>query len=105
MLAVRWGRHRGLAARPSWPPRVGRPLRGGQGGRAPRFLHRPAAGRYTAGQCVGSVCVVTQATGERSTGVSSAVRLRLALRIGAVIWLVLLLVGFFAPGGWVWGMA
>lgn len=32
-------------------------------------------------------------------------RLRLALRIGAAIWLVLLMVGFFAPGGWTWGMA
>jgi hypothetical protein len=31
--------------------------------------------------------------------------LRLALRAGAVVWLLLLLVGFFAPGGWVWGMA
>jgi len=32
-------------------------------------------------------------------------RLRLALLVGAVIWAFLLLVGFFAPGGWVWGMA
>lgn len=32
-------------------------------------------------------------------------RLRLALRIGAGIWLCLLVVGFFAPGGWKWGMA
>lgn len=31
--------------------------------------------------------------------------LRLALRAGAVIWLLLLVVGFFAPGGWTWGMA
>jgi hypothetical protein len=31
--------------------------------------------------------------------------LRLALRGGAVLWLLLLLAGFFAPGGWVWGMA
>ena len=30
--------------------------------------------------------------------------LRLALRMGAVLWLLLLLVGFFAPGGWTWGM-
>jgi hypothetical protein len=35
----------------------------------------------------------------------SASGLRLALWIGAAIWLALLLVGFFAPGGWVWGMA
>jgi hypothetical protein len=48
---------------------------------------------------------VTQATGERSAEVGSARRLRLALRIGAGVWLALLLVGFFAPGGWVWGMA
>ncbi|MCC6177350.1 MAG: hypothetical protein IT305_18780 [Chloroflexi bacterium] len=27
-----------------------------------------------------------------------------ALRIGALIWLFLLVVGFFAPGGWVWGL-
>ncbi len=31
--------------------------------------------------------------------------LRLSLRVGALIWLLLLLVGFVAPGGWVWGMA
>lgn len=31
--------------------------------------------------------------------------LRLALQLGALVWLVLLVVGFFAPGGWVWGMA
>lgn len=31
-------------------------------------------------------------------------RLRLALGVGAALWLVLLVVGFFAPGGWVWGM-
>ena len=32
-------------------------------------------------------------------------RLKLALRIGAGIWLALLVVGFFAPGSWKWGMA
>jgi hypothetical protein len=32
-------------------------------------------------------------------------RLTLTLRIGAAIWLVLLIVGFFAPGSWKWGMA
>ena len=32
-------------------------------------------------------------------------RLRLALRVGAGLWLLLLLVGFFAPGGWQWGQA
>lgn len=32
-------------------------------------------------------------------------KLRVALRVGALVWLVLLLVGFVAPGGWTWGMA
>jgi hypothetical protein len=31
-------------------------------------------------------------------------RLRLALGVGALLWLLLLLAGFFAPGGWTWGM-
>jgi hypothetical protein len=31
--------------------------------------------------------------------------LRLTLRAGAIVWLLLLVVGFFAPGGWAWGMA
>lgn len=31
--------------------------------------------------------------------------LRLSLQVGAVVWLLLLVVGFFAPGGWTWGMA
>ena len=31
--------------------------------------------------------------------------LRWALRGGAVVWLLLLVVGFFAPGGWEWGLA
>lgn len=35
----------------------------------------------------------------------SGLALRLSLRAGAMIWLLLLLVGFFAPGGWTWGMA
>jgi hypothetical protein len=30
--------------------------------------------------------------------------LRLALWFGAAVWLLLLVVGFFAPGGWTWGM-
>jgi hypothetical protein len=30
-------------------------------------------------------------------------RLRVGLWIGAAIWLLLLLAGFFAPGGWTWG--
>jgi hypothetical protein len=35
----------------------------------------------------------------------SAAPLRLALRVGAGLWLLLLVAGFIAPGGWVWGMA
>src|SRR5947209_6565038 len=31
-------------------------------------------------------------------------RLRVALWVGAAVWLLLLLAGFFAPGGWTWGM-
>ena len=31
--------------------------------------------------------------------------IRLALYVGAVIWAFLLIAGFFAPGGWTWGMA
>ncbi len=42
-------------------------------------------------------------TGTATTARST--RLRAALRVGAAIWGFLLLVGFFAPGGWVWGMA
>ena len=39
------------------------------------------------------------------SGSAHRARLTWALRIGAVIWLFLLLAGFFAPGGWSWGMA
>jgi hypothetical protein len=31
-------------------------------------------------------------------------RLRLALWVGAALWLLLLVAGFFAPGGWTWGL-
>jgi hypothetical protein len=31
--------------------------------------------------------------------------LRIALWAGAALWLLLVLAGFFAPGGWTWGMA
>ena len=31
-------------------------------------------------------------------------RLKVVLRIGAALWLLLLLAGFFAPGGWQWGV-
>ena len=37
-------------------------------------------------------------------GDMSGGRLRLALRVGAAIWFFILLAGFFAPGGWTWGM-
>jgi hypothetical protein len=30
-------------------------------------------------------------------------RLRIGLYVGAALWLLLLLAGFFAPGGWTWG--
>jgi hypothetical protein len=39
-----------------------------------------------------------------STEVRGAGRLRNALRAGAVLWLLLLAVGSFAPGGWQWGL-
>jgi hypothetical protein len=39
------------------------------------------------------------------TAVARAGRLAVALVVGATIWLVLLVAGFFAPGGWTWGMA
>jgi hypothetical protein len=35
---------------------------------------------------------------------SSTARLSAALRAGAILWFLLLAVGFFAPGGWQWGM-
>ncbi|HZS02879.1 MAG TPA: hypothetical protein VFE37_29490 [Chloroflexota bacterium] len=35
---------------------------------------------------------------------ASVARLRVALAVGAAIWLALLLVGFVAPGGWRWGL-
>ncbi|MFN8632247.1 MAG: hypothetical protein U0893_00225 [Chloroflexota bacterium] len=35
----------------------------------------------------------------------SGLALKIALRAGAAIWLLLLLAGFFAPGGWTWGLA
>jgi hypothetical protein len=31
-------------------------------------------------------------------------RVRIALWVGAVVWLLLLVAGFFAPGGWTWGI-
>jgi hypothetical protein len=34
----------------------------------------------------------------------SRTRVRVALGVGAAAWLLLLLAGFFAPGGWAWGM-
>jgi hypothetical protein len=41
----------------------------------------------------------------RGVGIASAGKLKLALWIGAAIWAFLVVVGFFAPGGWTWGMA
>jgi hypothetical protein len=35
---------------------------------------------------------------------SGAGRLRVALWVGAALWLLLLVAGFFAPGGWTWGL-
>jgi len=40
----------------------------------------------------------------KAAGVLAVRGLRLALWAGSVVWLLLLVVGFFAPGGWVWGM-
>ncbi len=39
-----------------------------------------------------------------SARMDTGVRLRVALGVGAAIWLLLLTAGFFAPGGWTWGM-
>jgi hypothetical protein len=41
----------------------------------------------------------------RTTAVAQERRLAVVLVVGGAIWLVLLLAGFFAPGGWSWGMA
>jgi hypothetical protein len=45
------------------------------------------------------------AAAEVRTAVPRAARLSVALTVGAGVWLVLLVAGFFAPGGWTWGMA
>jgi len=37
-------------------------------------------------------------------GTSSGGRLRAALLVGAALWLLLLVAGFTAPGGWTWGL-
>ena len=42
---------------------------------------------------------------DRGGATFQVTRLRAALWGGAGLWLLLLVVGFFAPGGWVWGMA
>jgi hypothetical protein len=42
---------------------------------------------------------------DAGTTAAPARRLSVVLVVGAVIWLVLLVAGFFAPGGWTWGMA
>ena len=50
----------------------------------------------------GATALAAGGSGRASRAASG---LRLALRAGAIVWLLLLVVGFFAPGGWVWGMA
>ena len=42
------------------------------------------------------------ATAEIETGTR---RVSVTLVVGAILWLLLLVVGFFAPGGWTFGMA
>jgi hypothetical protein len=44
-----------------------------------------------------------EARATRTTSAANTARLRAALGIGAGVWLLLLLAGFFAPGGWTWG--
>jgi hypothetical protein len=39
-----------------------------------------------------------------ATALRAVGRLKVALRLGAALWFLLLLVGFFAPGGWQWGI-
>ena len=39
-----------------------------------------------------------------ATAVRGVGRLKVVLRVGAALWFLLLLVGFFAPGGWQWGI-
>jgi hypothetical protein len=41
---------------------------------------------------------------EASVQVGTIGRLRTVLRAGAVLWFLLLAAGFFAPGGWQWGL-
>jgi hypothetical protein len=40
----------------------------------------------------------------QNNNADSYAALRMALLAGATIWLVLLVIGFVAPGGWTWGM-
>jgi hypothetical protein len=44
-----------------------------------------------------------EARPRRAEAAASPARLRVALWIGAGVWLLLLVAGFFAPGGWTWG--
>src|SRR5204862_7561517 len=76
----------------SWLP--GRPL--AVGIRLRRSVHSVwwRAGRPAARRVMREAAVRTSVQG-----------LRLALWVGAAVWLCLLIVGFFAPGGWVWGLA
>ena len=53
----------------------------------------------------GADLVDTRSGDDDSTGRGQPeMGLRVTLVVGAAMWLLLLVVGFFAPGGWVWGM-
>jgi hypothetical protein len=41
---------------------------------------------------------------ERVSGTTARRRLQIALWVGAALWFFLVLAGFFAPGGWTWGL-
>jgi hypothetical protein len=86
------------------------------GGRAPDRLEsrrRRSVGRGSeltqtaderrAGEVSGTAAGVSG--GLESRAGRSTTGLRLALQVGAGLWLCLLAIGFVAPGGWVWGMA
>jgi hypothetical protein len=63
----------------------------------------PKHGRTRERRTAGGVATATATA--RPASVRSAYSLRIALLVGAAIWAFLLVVGFFAPGGWTWGMA
>ena len=49
--------------------------------------------------------VSTADTGTPTAAATDTRRVSTTLVVGAVMWLLLLVVGFFAPGGWTFGMA